>query len=249
MAIGQQSFAIRQQFGDWAEDTVLSYFSSHPETAIVAVPYGERWAGKRKAPTDAVYRPDLLLLKKDAVGSLSERGISVDKLDMRTLSDSDLQMRAVVREAVVAFEVKNSFRFYVKGHVNFIIDELRKERYETWLSKTKTIGDVVAWLTLDKAFIAPMNKVLSEGKQVERTYESRGPKARTKMTYNLPVENAVPFADVTGVRLNETIQASLSRGSSGSVAFSIRHTPGTLENVNLKALLDMAEEVKRPSGK
>jgi hypothetical protein len=250
VAIGQQSFAIRQQFGDWAEDTVLGYFSSHHETQIVAVPYGERWAGKRKAtPTDAVYRPDLLLLKRDAVRSLAENDINIDRLSLRTLSDSDPQMRAILREAMVAFEVKISFRFYAKGHVNFIVDELRKERYETWLSKTKGIGDVVAWLTLDKAFITPMDRVLSEGEEIERTYEARGAKARTKMTYNLPVEEAIPFADVTGVRLNETIRASLSRGSSGSVAFSIEHKPGSLENVNLKALSQMADDVRRSSGK
>ena len=250
MAVGQQSFALRQKWGDWAEDTVLGYFNSHPESGIVALPYGERYSGpRRKVETDAVFRPDLLLVTNTNLESLRSRKIDPKALNLRELSDDHERLRTIVQHALVAMEIKISFRYYAKGHVNFIIDEVRKKRYQTWLSRVKGIGDVVAWFTLDKAFMAPMKTVLAEGSQEERSYESRGMTARTKMTWNFPVERADHFADVSGVELNRTIRSSLSRSTSGSIAWNLDYEPGVLQNVNLPGLLKMADEVKRSSGR
>jgi len=245
MAIGQQPFAVRAKLGEWAEDTVTTYFNNHPETEIAAFPYGERWRGKRKAMTDAANRPDLLLVSKEQVANLSKIGIDVQKLQLRTLPDTDPQLRTILAHSLVALETKISFRYYVKGHVNFIIDEQRKERYRVWLSRTERIGDIVAWFTLDKVFIAPMKTVLTKGKPEVRSYESRGREARKKKTWNLPVEEAILLADVQGVKLNETLRASMDVGKSGGVTFSVDDGSGLLVNVDLKALLDMADGVKR----
>jgi hypothetical protein len=250
VAIGQQSFALRQKWGDWAEDTVLGYFKSHPESEIVALPYGERYSGPRKkVETDAVFRPDLLLVESKNVALLRKRGIDLKTLNLRELFDRDERLATIIEHALVGIEVKISFRYYAKGHVNFIIDEVRKKRYETWLSKVKGIGDVVVWFTLDKAFIAPMKQVLSEGSEEERSYEQRGKTARTKMTWNFPVEKADRFADVSGVELNKTIRASLDRSTSGSIAWVLDYDPGVLENVNLSGLRKLAEQVRRSSAK
>jgi len=250
VAIGQQSFALRQKWGDWAEDTVLGYFKSHSESGILALPYGERYSGpRRKVETDAVFRPDLLLVKSDSVASLLGRGIDLNTLSLRDLSDKDERLGTIIQHALVAMEIKISFRYYAKGHVNFIIDEVRKKRYETWLSRVREIGDVIAWFTLDKAFMTSMDRVLSEGTEEERTYESRGMTARKKMTWNFPVEKAERFADVGGVELNRTIRASLDRSTSGSIAWILDYEPGVLENVNLPGLLKLAEQVRRSSAK
>src|SRR5437870_12297463 len=129
MALGLQSFAVRQAMGMWAEKTVLNYFRTHPEVGILAFQYGERWGGKRrKEEPDATNRPDLLLLEAEQVKSLLKDRVNLETLDLLDLSDSDPTLRNIVRHALVALEVKISFRYYVKKHVNFIIDEVRKNR-------------------------------------------------------------------------------------------------------------------------
>lgn len=246
MALALQSFAVRQAMGEWAEKTAVNYFATHPKARIRAFAYGERWGGKKKKDTDATNRPDLLLIETDRVRSLLDKdGVDVTKLNLLTLPDDDPSLRAIVRKALVALEVKISFRYYVKKHVNFIIDEIRKKRYETWLSQTENVGDVVAWFTLDKAFVTPMENILANGKEEERTYESRGRMARVKMTYNLPVERTTTFADVTNVDLNKTLRAVMKRGTTGGVSFQVVDDLGRLENVNLAALRKLAKETRR----
>lgn len=236
-------FPVRQAIGEWAERTVIHYFS---ETGRYhALPYGERWSGKKRAETDATNRPDLLLLSKEAVERLKQKGIDALTLELKDLFDHDERLVSIVKEATVALETKISFRYYQKGHVNFIIDEIRKKRYEVWLTRTKKIGSLVIWFTLDKAFIAPMDLILSEGKAEDRSYESYGRKARIKTTYNYPVEQAEHFADVNGVKLNETLRPVLTRGQSGSISIKIEDDPGILKNVNLEAIERLAEQVKR----
>ena len=235
--------------GEWAENTVISHFSKHPETGIVAVPYGERWGGKKRAETDAVNRPDLLLISTESVDSLAKANIDVLKLPIIDLPDSDPQLKRVVAKSIVAIDTKISFRYYAKKHVNFIIDEVRRKRYKTWLSQTETIGEIVVWFTLDKMWIAPMDEVLRKGKTIVRTYEAFGKEARRKKTWNMPVEDAILLADVAGVQLNQTLRSSMSRGPTGAVAFSVDDDLGILENLNLDVLLDMAKQVRRPSGK
>jgi len=243
MAFGQMPFPVRQAIGEWAERTVIHYFS---ETGRYhALRYGERWSGKKRVETDAVNRPDLLLLSKEAVERLKQNGIDPLTLELKDLSDHDKRLVSIVDEATVALETKISFRYYQRGHVNFIVDEVRKKRYEVWLTRTRKVGCLVIWFTLDKAFIAPMNLILSEGKAEDRSYESYGRQARIKTTYNYPVEQAERFADVNGVRLNETLRPVLTRGQSGSISIIIEDDPGILKNVNLEAFERLTEQVKR----
>jgi hypothetical protein len=244
MAFGQMPFAVRQAVGEWAERTLIDHFSK--DSKYVAVHYGERWSGKRKRiETDPANRPDLLILPREALSRLESKGISPLLLDLTQLADDDPQVLEIVKEARVALEAKVSFRYYEKGHVNFIIDEEREKRYKVWRSRMKGIGSLVIWFTLDKAFIASMEMVLAKGEREERSYEGRGRMARTKMTYNLPVENAEPFADVSGVRLNETLKPVLKRSESGAVSITIEDDPGVLQNVNVEALERLADEVKQ----
>jgi hypothetical protein len=123
---------------------------------------------------------------------------------------------------------------------------VRKKHYETWLAQTEKIGDVVAWFTLDKVFMAPMESVLVNGKQTERTYENYGATARVKMTWNLPVEGTPIFADVTNVHLNKTLRAEMKRGTTGGVSFQVVDDLGALENVNIEGLRKLADELTRP---
>lgn len=248
MAFGGQPFAIRRAMGEWAENSVKNYFNTNPDVGILAFPYGEKWGGTRRKETDAANRPDLLLIETDNVNALSKSGIDVSKLDLTTLSDSNPQLRSIIRKALVALEVKISIRYYVKGHVNFIIDEVRKAHYETWLKQTGSIGDVVTWFTFDKAFITTMDTVLTDGKKDKRTYENVGRTARVKDTWNLPVEATTPFADVTNVDLNRTLRARMKRGTTGGISFEVVDDLAVLENVNIAVLRKFAEETKRLAG-
>lgn len=186
-----------------------------------------------------------LFFEKKSIKHLAEKGIDIFKLNLQDLSDNDDNLTSIVEEAIVALETKISFRYYEKGHVNFIIDEVRKKRYETWLSRTKNIGCLVIWFTLNKAFITPMDLILSNGTEEERSYEGRGRLARIKKTLNFPVEKAEHFANVNGVRLNETLRPILKRSQSGAISITIEDDPGNLIDVNLEALERLAEQVKR----
>jgi hypothetical protein len=245
MAFGQMPFPVRQAIGTWAENTVVRYFSETPN--YVAIPYGERWSGKKKAITDAVNRPDLLLLSNEAIEQLRNEDVLLTSLDLKNLNDNDKMLMTVVDKATVALETKISFRYYEKGHVCFIIDELRRKRYETWLQRTRNVGCLVIWFTLNKAFIAAMDDILSRGKEEERTYEGRSRMARVKKTINLHVEETDFFADVNGVKLNETLRPVLKRGTSGSITINIEDDVGILRNVNMEALERLAVQVRRPS--
>ena len=125
------------------------------------------------------------------------------------------------------------------------VDELREGRYKVWQSRMKVIGSLVIWFTLDKAFIAPMETILAKGKKEERSYEGRGRMARTKMTYNMPVEDAELFAEVSDVRLNETLKPVLTRSKSGAISITIEDDPGLLQNVNMAAFERLTDEVKK----
>lgn len=244
MAFGGMPFPVRQAVGEWAERTLVHHFSMDPK--YIAIHYGERWSGKRKrAETDPANRPDLLILPREALVRLESKGIFPTQLDLTQLPDDDSRVLEIVKEARVALEAKVSFRYYEKGHVNFIVDEVRESRYKVWLSRMKGIGSIVVWFTLDKAFIASMETVLTKGTKEERSYEGRGRMARTKMTFNMPVEDAVLFAEVSGVRLNETLKPVLTRSKSGAISITIEDDPGLLQNVNMAAFERLVDEIKK----
>lgn len=245
MALGQQSFAVRQAVGEWAEKSVVNYFATTPSAGILAYPYGERWGGPRRKDTDAANRPDLLLLERPVVKSLRAKGVDLNSLDLLSLPDSDSAMERIVRNALVALEVKISFRYYEKGHVNFIIDEVRRARYHKWLSQTEHVGDVVAWFTLDRAFLAPMDEVLGKGKKGVRSYENYGRTKRDKETWNYPVEGSPVFCTISNVDLNKTLRAVMKRGKTGGVSFSIVDDLAVLENVDLDTLRALAKKTER----
>jgi hypothetical protein len=247
MGMGSSSFAVRQKVGVWGEQTFLHHFSTHTEHGLYAFEYGEMWKGKRKKDqSHAVCRPDLLLVKTSELENLAKKGIIPNPgLDLRALRDDDPTILEIVSHALAAVEVKFSHRRYVEGHVQFIIDEGRKARYEEWLTRTKGIGALMVWLTTDRAWIATVNEVLKNGKQEVRTYENRGSAARQKMTWNLPVEKTRHFANVTGYQINETLKASFQWTTSGGLEVDVTDDPGDFDNVDVASLLAMAKSVRR----
>jgi hypothetical protein len=100
------------------------------------------------------------------------------------------------------------------------------------------------WFTLDRAFIATTDTVLTKGKKEERSYEGQGRKTRTKMTFNLPVEDTEVFAEVSGVKLNETLRPVWNRGKTGAISTTMEDDLGVLNNVNMKAFERLAGEVR-----
>ena len=246
MGFSGTDFLTRQKIGVWGEQTFLAHFRAHGEYGVSAFEYGEASSSRNKAQRDAVCRPDLLLLDNDKVKALAKRGIHLDKMDLRAIPDTHPDMQEVVKEALCAVEVKFSHREYRKGHVSFIIDETRKARYEQWLSRTRGIGALMVWLTTDRAWVAPVDKVLSEGESRVRTYEMRGSAGRRKTTWNLPVEKAVPFAIVTGYVLNKTLKPSLKMTESGAIQFDVNDDLGDLTDVDIPLLRQMAQAVRRP---
>jgi hypothetical protein len=246
MGFGGSDFVIRQKIGVWGEKTFLAHFCAHGEYGISAFEYGEASSKRRKAQGDAVCRPDLLLVDSDKVKALAQRGIHLDKMDLRAISDNHLDMQEIVKEALVAVEVKFSHREYRKGHVSFILDESRKARYEQWLSRTRGIGALMVWLTTDRAWIASVDQVLREGKEEIRTYEMRGGAGREKATWNFPVESAKPFATVTGYVLNKTFKPSLKMTESGRIQFDVNDDLGDFVDVDIPLLRQMAQAVRRP---
>jgi hypothetical protein len=154
-------------------------------------------------------------------------------------------MEKVVSASLVAVEVKFSHRRYEEGHVKFIIDEGKKARYEQWLSRTRGIGALIVWLTTDRAWIAPTEQVFRDGIEEERTYEMRGGAGRKKKTWNLPVESALPFANVTGYELNKTFKASLQWTTSGGIEFDVTDDLGDFSDVQVATLRRLAKSVRR----
>lgn len=249
MGIGGSSFLVRQKVGIWGEATFLNHFGTHPDYGLAVFQYGEAWSGKRaKEPGHAVCRPDLLLIENSQLEELLRRGINPRGLDLRSRPDDDPVIQEIVRHALVAVEVKFSHRRYVSGHVKFIIDEGRKSRYQQWLTNTEEIGALMVWLTTDCAWIATIDDVLDKGQQESRTYENRGGKAREKITWNLPVESAHPFAKVTGYRLNETLKSSFQWTKSGGVEIDVVDDPGDLAEVDITLLHALARQVRRNGG-
>ena len=245
MGFGDASFQTRQKIGVWGEATTKRYFDNHPEHGITALNYGEASSSTKKSQKDAVCRPDLLLIETEKINELEREGVPVREMNLRDMDDSDPRMVKIVDAALVGLEAKFSHREYREGRVNFIIDENRKLRYETWLSRTRRIGTVMVWFTTNRAFIATEDKVLSEGKEEVRSYEQRGKSAREKKTWNLPVERADPFANVIGYKLNETFKPSFRMTESGAIGFDVDDDPGDLEDVRIDRLKTLAREVKR----
>lgn len=238
---------MRQKVGAWGENTFLAHFKAHPEYGLSAFPYGEAYSGRGKAKGDAVCRPDLLIIETCQVEAIQAEGIPlVSAIDLRKLPDDDPVMVKVLAASLVAVEVKFSHRKYVAGHVKFIIDEGRRSRYEQWLSRTRGVGALTVWLTTDRAWIAPTEKVLRDGKEEERTYEMRGGAGRKKKTWNLPVESAQPFASVTGYELNKTFKASLRWTVSGGIEFDVTDDLGDFSDVQVATLRSLAKSVRRP---
>jgi hypothetical protein len=247
VGFGDISFQTRQRIGIWGELTLFRHFSEHVEHGLLPLTYGEASPLKKKATNDAVCRPDILFIERSEVPRLLDQGIDVKTIDLRLLPDADPTIEAVLDSAFAAIEVKFSHREYRKGRVNFIIDEVRKERYERWLSRTHGIGSLMAWFTTNKAFMAPTDRVLTEGISEERTYETIGRAARTKTTVNLPVEEADFLADVIGYDLNQTFKPRLVMNeNSGGISFDVDDPlVGDLENVNIARLRKLAASVRR----
>lgn len=247
VGFGDTSFQTRQKIGIWGEITVFKHFTEHPEHGVKPLKYGEASTLKKKANTDAVCRPDILLIELDKVPSLKKAGIDLDQVDLRVLPDSDPIVKKVVDLALVAMEVKFSHREYRKGRVNFIIDEVREGRYGEWLKRTRNVGALMTWFTTNKAFMAPTDRLLKEGTPQERTYEMIGKAGRTKKTINFPVESAEPFADVLGYELNKTFKPRLVLNKdSGSISFDLDDPlVGDLANVNMPRVRELAEQLRR----
>ena len=247
MGFGGTGFATRKKIGQWGEDTFEDYFHRHKEHGLRTLKYGEAFAGKKKQETDAVSRPDLLVMEAGPYDRLAREDPTALSTDLRTLPDADPIVKRVVAASLVAVEVKFSHREYRVGHVNFIVDDRRKAGYEKWLGRTQGIGEIVIWLTTDRGFMAPMGQVLSEGEPIVRSYENRGGKAMTKGTWNLPVEQAQPFANVVGYVLNTTLKPSLKViPTSGAIEFDVTDDLGDFADVDLVGFRAMAKGLRRP---
>lgn len=191
-------------------------------------------------------RPDVLLIDTAKVAELGRRGIPLaSALDLRKMADTDPVMEEVVDAALVAVEVKFSHRKYVPEHVNFIIDDGRQDRYRQWLGRTRRIGAVMVWMTIDRSWITSVDRVIREGSDDTRTYEMRGGKARQKKTKNLPVEKTDPFATVTGYVLNKTLKARFQITKGGSIEFDVEDDLGDFKDVQIETLRSLAASVRR----
>jgi hypothetical protein len=239
-------FEIRKRIGQWGEDTFTAYFDAHPEAGLKTLEYGEAFAGRKKQKGDAVARPDLLLIERKAWAELVQRSPDKAAQDLRLLPDSDPWVREVVAASTAAAEIKFSHRVYVEGRIKFILDEHRKTNYESWLERTEGIGELVFWLTTTRAFMAPVEQVFRDGVQKRRDYESQGPGAtRSKNTWNLPVESALPFAEVV-YELNKSLVPKFRVWEkSGAIGIGLTDPPGSFKNPDLAGLRDLAKTVRR----
>lgn len=237
----------RQKVGVWGEDTFVAHIRTHPEYGLAVFPYGEAYTGTKKAQGPAVNRPDLLLMETTELEKLASEGLKL-KLDsdLRKMADDSTDTKSILMRSLVALEVKFSHRRYEKGHVAFILDEGREKRYKKWLTDTRGPGALMVWMTTDHAWIATFDQILKEGKQEIRTYEMRGGKARQKNTWNLPVEDTVPFASVTGYELNRTLKPSFKWTTSGGIEVDVNDDLGDFKDMDLPLLRKLAKAVRRP---
>ena len=241
MSAGGLPFKTRQKIGQWGEDTFCEYFRVHRDAGIKVLRYGEGSHETKKARGDAVIRPDLLLIDQPKFDWLVSDGLLAADVDLRTLPDSSPALRAAVRAAWVAVEVKFSHREYRPGRINFIFDDRRQRAYNAWKAKTPGLEDVVVWFTTDKAYMARMDRILRDGRRQERPYESRGKGVRMKTTRDLPVESGTFFANVVGYKVGATLKPSLHLNErTGAINFDVEDDPGDLSDVNLEALRRLA---------
>lgn len=246
MGFSNSGFDVRKRIGQWGEDTFTTYFSTHPEARLTTLPYGEAYSGRKKQKGDAVARPDLLIVETDVWQALVEGNTDKADQDLRKLPDDDPWVREIVSRALVAAEVKFSHRAYVEGRVRFIVDEVRKKNYSDWLGRTEGIGEIVFWMTTTHAFMAPIEQVLREGEQKVLVYESQGRgKARSKNTWNLPVEKGLFFGEVT-YELNRSLVPRFRMNSeSGAIDIELTDPPGSFVRPDIPGLRDLAAKVRR----
>jgi hypothetical protein len=243
VSAGGLPFKTRQKIGQWGEDTFCEYFRKHTEAGVRVLKYGEASHETAKASGDAVIRPDLLLIDQHDIDRLILDDVLTSTTDLRLLPDSDPAVQAAVAAAWVAVEVKFSHREYRPRTINFIFDNRRRDAYLKWKARTPHLEDVVVWFTTNRVFMARMDRILSQGRDQSRPYESWGKGVRVKETRDLPVESGTFFANVVGYRVNETLRPSLKLNPrSGAINFDVEDDLGDLSDVDLDALRRIAKE-------
>ncbi len=163
-------------------------------------------------------------------------------------------MKDLISKAHCRLEIKSGFGFFVekryeKGQYNIIVGSDFRERMNTLdLRFNKKIKTYVAYVQLNKVFIANLNKIFSkEGEMIERLYERRGTTGINKVkTQNLNFLKSYEFADVEGVVQEENGEYSVKAKPyieivGGSVRFNLEMPPGTLKNVKIEIIRELKD--------
>jgi len=161
-------------------------------------------------------------------------------------------MKDFVSRTHCRIEIKSGFGFFVqeryeKGQYNIIVGNDFKQRINALNKKfKKKLKTYVAYVQLNKVFIANLNKIFSkEGEMIERFYERRGTAGINKVkTQNLNFLKSYEFADVRGIVNEKNGEYSVNAKPfieivGGSVRFNLEMHPGTLKNVKMEIIKEL----------
>jgi hypothetical protein len=170
------------------------------------------------------------------------------------ISDETEFMRELVSKAHCRLEIKSGFNFFVpkkyeKGQYNIIVGSDFKQRMDILDNRfNRKIKTYVAYVQLNKVFIAELNKIFGkDGESIIRLYERRGTSDINKVnTQNLNFLKSFEFADVEGVIEEENREYIIKAKPyieivNGSIRFNLDMPPCTLRNVKIEIIQNLKE--------
>jgi len=163
-------------------------------------------------------------------------------------------MKDLVSKAHCRLEIKSGFGFFVqkkyeKGQYNIIVGSDFKERMSVLDRRfNRRLKTYVAYVQLNKVFIAELNKIFSKkGEVIVRLYERRGTADINRVkTQNLNFLKSYEFADVEGVVEEKNGEYFVKAKPfieivSGAVRFNLDMPPGILKNVKIEIIQNLKE--------
>lgn len=166
--------------------------------------------------------------------------------------DNTKFMKDFVSKAHCRLEIKSGFGFFVqkkyeKGQYNIIVESDFKERMSALDKRfNQKLKTYVAYVQLNKVFIAELNKIFSkEGEEILRLYERRGTADINKVkTQNLNFLKSYEFADVKGIVEEKNGEYVVKAKPyieiiSNAVRFNLDIPLGILQNVKIDIIKDL----------
>ncbi|MCX6759003.1 MAG: hypothetical protein NT012_00310 [Candidatus Nealsonbacteria bacterium] len=199
---------------------------------------------------DAERIKELFNLNEDSFNFIKDN----PHLWLTKILDKTKFMKDLVSKAHCRLEIKSGFGFFVqkryeKGQYNIIVGSDFQKRMNVlnrrFNCKLKTY---VAYVQLNKVFIAELNKIFGKGgESIVRLYERRGTSDINKVnTQNLNFLKSFEFADVEGVVEEKNGEYSVKAKPyieivGGTVRFNLDMPPGILKNVIIEIIKNLKE--------